>query len=106
MTSWFGSTGGAGRTFVMRLTVLVFVAPLAACDQAAEAPANAVSAPPPAVTLPALRPTEVTPGFSFNGRVIAVDEVQLRARVSGFLEQRLFEEGQVSHCFSASVVVT
>jgi membrane fusion protein, multidrug efflux system len=40
-----------------------------------------------------LRPTEVTPGLSFNGRVVAVDEVQLRARVTGFLEQRLFEEG-------------
>jgi hypothetical protein len=65
---------------LMRLTVLVFVAPLAACDPAAEAPANAASAPPRAVTVLTLRPNEVTPGFSFNGRVVAVDEVQLRAR--------------------------
>jgi membrane fusion protein (multidrug efflux system) len=93
MTSWFGLTARAGRTRLMRLAVLVFVAPLAACDQAAEAPANTVSAPPPAVTVLTLRPTEVTPGLSFNGRVVAVDEVQLRARVTGFLEQRLFEEG-------------
>jgi membrane fusion protein (multidrug efflux system) len=93
MTSWSGPTGRAGRTLLMRLAVLVFVAPLAACDQAAEAPANTVSAPPPAVTVLSLQPTEVTPGFSFNGRVVAVDEVQLRARVTGFLEQRLFEEG-------------
>jgi membrane fusion protein, multidrug efflux system len=92
MTSWFGLTARAGRTRLMRLAVLVFVAPLAACDQAAEAPANTVSAPP-AVTVLTLRPTEVTPGFSFNGRVVAVDEVHLRARATGFLEQRLFEEG-------------
>jgi membrane fusion protein, multidrug efflux system len=92
MTSWFGPTARAGRTLPMR-AVLVFVALFAACDQAAEAPANTVSAPPPAVTVLTLRPTEVTPGFSFNGRVVAVDEVQLRARVTGFLEQRLFEEG-------------
>jgi membrane fusion protein, multidrug efflux system len=37
--------------------------------------------------------TEITPRFGFNGRVVAVDEVQLRARVTGLLEQRLFEEG-------------
>ncbi|HSA82818.1 MAG TPA: efflux RND transporter periplasmic adaptor subunit [Geminicoccaceae bacterium] len=52
-----------------------------------------MSAQPPAVTVISLQTTEVTPGFSFNGRVVAVDEVQLRARVTGFLEQRLFEEG-------------
>jgi membrane fusion protein, multidrug efflux system len=93
MTSWFGRTGRAGRTLVMRLAVLVLVALFAACDQAAEAPANAASAPPPAVTVLTLRPTEITPGFDFNGRVVAVDKVDVRARVTGFLEQRLFQEG-------------
>ena len=96
MTSWFGLTGRAGRTLVMRLAVLVFVALFAACDQAAEAPANAASALPPAVTVLTLRPTEVTPGFGFNGRVVAVDEVQLRARVTGFLEQRLSRRAPMS----------
>ena len=91
MTSWFGPVARTGCMLPMP-AVLVFVAPLAACDQAAEAPAD-VSAPPPAVTVISLQPTEVTPGFSFNGRVVAVDEVQLRARVTGFLEERLFEEG-------------
>ena len=91
MTSWFGPVTRTGCMLPMP-AVLVFVAPLAACDQAAEAPAD-VSAPPPAVTVISLQPTEVTPGFSFNGRVVAVDEVQLRARVTGFLEERLFEEG-------------
>ncbi len=78
---------------LMLLAALLFIAPLTACDQAAETPATAVSAPLPAVTVIDVQPTEVTPGFDFNGRVVAVDEVQLRARVTGLLEQRLFEEG-------------
>jgi membrane fusion protein (multidrug efflux system) len=78
---------------LLRSALLLCGAPLAACDQAAEAPAAAVSAAPPAVTVITLRSTEFTPGFSFNGRVVAVDKVELRARVGGFLEQRLFQEG-------------
>ena len=66
---------------------------LAACEQETETSATAATAPPPAVTVISVQPTEVTPGAGFNGRVVAVDEVQLRARVTGFLEQRLFEEG-------------
>ena len=66
---------------------------LAACEQQAETAAGATAAPPPAVTVISVQPTEVTPGSGFNGRVVAVDEVQLRARVTGFLEKRLFEEG-------------
>ena len=70
------------------------VALLGACEQQAEtSAAPAATAPPPAVTVISLQPTEVTPGAGFNGRVVAVDEVQLRARVTGFLEQRRFEEG-------------
>jgi membrane fusion protein (multidrug efflux system) len=78
---------------LLRSALLLCGAPLAACDQAAEAPAAAVSAAPPAVTVITLRSTEFTPGFSFNGRVVAVDKVELRARVGGFLELRLFQEG-------------
>jgi multidrug efflux pump subunit AcrA (membrane-fusion protein) len=66
---------------------------LGACEQQAETSAATAAGPPPAVTVISVQPTEVTPGFGFNGRVVAVDEVQLRARVTGFLEQRLFEEG-------------
>jgi membrane fusion protein (multidrug efflux system) len=41
-----------------------------------------------------VQPTAITPGVQFNGRVVAVDTVDLRARVTGFLEQRLFEEAR------------
>ena len=75
------------------LLPLVGVALLAACEQQAETSAATPASPPPAVTVISLQPTEVTPGAGFNGRVVAVDEVQLRARVTGFLEQRRFEEG-------------
>jgi membrane fusion protein (multidrug efflux system) len=39
-------------------------------------------------------PQDVTPTAQFVGRVVAIDQVDLRARVQGFLEQRLFTEGQ------------
>jgi membrane fusion protein (multidrug efflux system) len=75
------------------LLALVGAMLLAACEQQAESPAEAAAAPPPAVTVMAVQPTEITPSVGFNGRVVAVDQVQLRARVTGFLERRLFEEG-------------
>jgi len=37
--------------------------------------------------------TEITPSSTFTGRIEAVDKVDLRARVDGFIEKRLFEEG-------------
>lgn len=40
-----------------------------------------------------MAPQEVTPSVQFVGRVVAIDQVDLRARVEGFLEQRLFTEG-------------
>jgi membrane fusion protein (multidrug efflux system) len=70
----------------------VALALLGACGQQEETSA-AAPPPPPAVTVIPIVPTEITPGVEFNGRVVAVDEVQLRARVTGFLEQRRFEEG-------------
>jgi membrane fusion protein (multidrug efflux system) len=64
---------------------------LSACDNAPEqAPA---AAPPPAVSVVELAPQQVTPSSQFTGRVVAIDQVDLRARVEGFLEQRLFTEG-------------
>jgi membrane fusion protein (multidrug efflux system) len=75
------------------LLLALVSAALPACEQQAETSAATAAVPPPAVTVISVQPTEVTPGVGFNGRVVAVDEVQLRARVTGFLEQRLFEEG-------------
>jgi len=65
---------------------------LGACENEAETAAPAAAAPP-AVTVITLEPTEITPGVQFNGRVVATDTVDLRARVTGFLQERRFEEG-------------
>ena len=66
---------------------------LAGCgDQSEQTPAAA--APPPAVSVVDVQPQDVTPSTQFVGRVVSIDTVELRARVQGFLEQRLFTEGQ------------
>ncbi len=57
---------------------------------------QAAAAPPPApavgVRLAAMR--GVSQSFEFVGRVKAIEKVELRARVEGFLEKVLFREGQ------------
>lgn len=65
---------------------------LLGCEQP-ETEASVEAAPPPAVTVIAVTREAIAPTSTFTGRVEAVDTVDLRARVEGFLEQRLFEEG-------------
>ena len=48
----------------------------------------------PAVSVVKVEQRDITPSTSFTGRIEAIDKVDLRARVDGFLEQRLFTEGQ------------
>ncbi len=55
-------------------------------------PASAQPAPP-AVLVAAAQMRDVSPTSEFVGRVKAVDKVDLRARVSGYLGPRLFKEG-------------
>jgi membrane fusion protein, multidrug efflux system len=63
-------------------------------DQAQEAQRGQPAAPPPSVGVVAVAVQGVTPAEAFNGRVEAIDKVDLRARITGFLEQRHFTEGQ------------
>jgi membrane fusion protein (multidrug efflux system) len=51
------------------------------------------AAPPPAVTVIAAARKDITPSVTFTGRIEAVDRVDLRARVEGYLEKQHFEEG-------------
>ena len=71
---------------------------LAACDDStsssSDAAAPAQNAPPPAVGVAEVAVRDVTPSVTFNGRVEAIDKVDLRARITGFLAQRHFREGQ------------
>jgi membrane fusion protein (multidrug efflux system) len=68
---------------------------LAACDDGGQEQRSAAPAQPaPAVGVVAAAERQVAPAFTFNGRIEAVDKVDLRARIAGFLEKRAFEEGQ------------
>ena len=75
------------------LAVALAVAALAGCRQSQQATQTAPP-PPPAVGVQQARIKNVAPSNSFVGRIKAIDIVQLRARVEGFLEKVLFTEGQ------------
>lgn len=78
-----------------RAAVLAVLMPgLAACGQEEkDAPAGNVAAPPPAVGVVEVTSRAIAPEASFTGRIEAVDKVDLRARVEGFLDKRTFTEG-------------
>ena len=50
--------------------------------------------PPPAVSVTPVVSREVTETIDYVGRLTAVDKVDIVARVTGFLEERNFKEGQ------------
>jgi membrane fusion protein (multidrug efflux system) len=72
------------------LLLLAFL--LAAVPVRAQAPGG-----PPAVGVVAVEPATITETSEFVGRVQAVQRVALNARVTAFLEQRLFTEGTEVH---------
>jgi membrane fusion protein (multidrug efflux system) len=65
---------------------------LAAIPGRAQAPGG-----PPAVGVVAVEPATITETSEFVGRVQAIQRVALNARVTAFLEQRLFTEGTEVH---------
>ena len=71
--------------------VLIGVLSLAGCDQKAMQTAP----PPPSVSV--VRPTQqqVTDYLDLPGNTQAVNTVQLRARVAGYLDKVLFQDGQL-----------
>jgi membrane fusion protein (multidrug efflux system) len=56
----------------------------------------------PAVTVATVRTQDVAPHYRYIGRIEAVQFVDLRARVQGFLQSVDFQEGQQVKRFSAS----
>ncbi len=70
---------------------LFAVLTLAACGS--PPPQAQKKPPPPSVVVQAARMKDITQERSFTGRIEAVDKVQLRARVQGFLKARDFNEG-------------
>ena len=74
------------RVLAATMITLVGLAAAAAAQQ---------SAPPPAVLVQAAELKELGARSEFIGRVAAVDKVELRARVKGFLGPRLFTDGDL-----------
>jgi membrane fusion protein, multidrug efflux system len=66
---------------------------LTGCEPAAPTSAQR-EMPPPSVIAVAATTQSIEEEARFVGRVVAVDRVDLRARVEGFLKERRFQEGQ------------
>jgi membrane fusion protein, multidrug efflux system len=83
-----------GHNFRATLPALGFLAlALAACsDQAAK---TAATPPPPAVSVANPLEREVVEWDEYTGRFDAVDTVEVRARISGFLNEVKFTDGAV-----------
>jgi RND family efflux transporter MFP subunit len=81
--------------FLRRLAaaVLLLLAPLlAGCGQGQQQQA---AAPPPTVTVAKPAQRTITDQDEYVGRFVAVDAVEVRARVSGYLEKVHFTDGQL-----------
>jgi membrane fusion protein, multidrug efflux system len=78
-----------------RFAVLLIAVLLAACGEGtdtAQAPQQPQAVP---VGVVRVAPEPVTVAETFVGRIEAQQKVEVRARVSGFLEERMFDEGEV-----------
>ena len=80
------------RKQVLGLLPVVALLALNACGEKPRTEPEA--APPPSVVAAPARSAPVEEQATFVGRVVAVDKVELRARVQGFLKERKFSEGQ------------
>ncbi|MGZ8410426.1 MAG: efflux RND transporter periplasmic adaptor subunit [Hyphomicrobium sp.] len=82
------------RVFALCVFATLLIAALAGgCGDKDKTETSAQPAAVPAVTVAPVMLKDVSPSMGFTGRVEAVDTVELRARVQGFLEQQTFAEG-------------
>ena len=78
-----------GSVFLLLWLILTLVSP---CGVGA-APPSSEGAPPPLVTVATVIRQDVNPAMEYVGHVEAIQAVDVRARVEGFLEQVNFKEG-------------
>ncbi len=75
------------------LAAALLIAPiLTGCDEAPQQ-AESTQVPPAAVTVVRVEIRDLRPSVDFSGRVTALQKVDLRARIEGFLETQNFAEG-------------
>ena len=77
--------------FVRPLLGVLAAAVLAACSS--QAAPGADSAPPPEVSVAQVMERSVVPWDEYTGRVVAAQTVQMRPRVSGYIDRVVFTEG-------------
>jgi RND family efflux transporter MFP subunit len=75
-----------------RVALLLLAGALTACGEGAPKQA---APPPPTVTVAKPQKSQVTDYDEYVGRFVAVDMVEVRARVSGYLDKVQFEDGQI-----------
>ncbi|MBA2351373.1 MAG: efflux RND transporter periplasmic adaptor subunit [Burkholderiales bacterium] len=88
-------SGSRDRVITSRLTpfaVLLSAIVLSGCNSG-DATLAPQMPPPPAVSVAAVVSKEVTQWDEFNGHVEAVDTVQIRPRVAGYIDEIHFQEG-------------
>src|SRR3546814_6320188 len=94
-----GAPGGHARRASMRTSLAILALgsmiaiAVAACGSSEAAP-GAGMPPPPEVSVATVLSKPVHQWDTFNGRVTAVESVQLRPRVSGYVQRVAFAEGQ------------
>ncbi|MEC9268882.1 MAG: efflux RND transporter periplasmic adaptor subunit [Pseudomonadota bacterium] len=85
-----------GKTAMAALAAVLLLA--AACDDAGQntqAAGGGAAPPPPAVTVAAPRVEPLIEWDEFTGRFDAVEDVVVRARVTGYVQEIHFEDGQL-----------
>jgi RND family efflux transporter MFP subunit len=77
------------------LLLPAFALTLAACERSESQTGKAAPPPPPQVTVARPVTKTVVEQDEYVGRFVAVDAVEVRARVSGYLEKIHFQDGQL-----------
>lgn len=75
------------------LALSVPVVMLSACGNQGQANAAAGQMPPPEVNVVNVAPRDLAASFEYAGQTAGSRETEVRARVAGILENRLYEEG-------------
>lgn len=94
-----GAPGGHARRASMRTSMAILalaslIAVVVSACGSSEAAPGAGMPPPPEVSVATVLSKPVHQWDTFNGRVTAVESVELRPRVSGYVQRVAFDEGQ------------
>ena len=84
----------ANRVFLVGAILLAGLTFAAGCGQRSQGAGPTPAAPPPEVVVSKPVARLVTDYFEFPGQTAAVGEVEVRARVTGYLVKVNFEDGQ------------